>query len=201
MKNIPLVLGTLLMWVNLIAQTEEVIKITKVPQSAEKYIPNGYIPFDVISGNLNLDKYPDMIIALKSAEEDTAWDNLENYKRPLLILLGESDRTYKLFTKNDNVLYSFLDKGIVGDPYEEIKITNGSFSIRQTSGGASFAEEQILTFKYSPQNNNWYLFKKSTESWFRDRSKKDIEKKDVQVSNQYKDKFGMISIKSFNNEY
>ena len=77
--------------------------IAKLPNNIAEFVPKGYEVLDTTFGNLNLDKFQDLIMVLKSPKEDTL-DSYEN-PRPLLILLGEKNGTYKRAFQNNNAVY------------------------------------------------------------------------------------------------
>jgi hypothetical protein len=124
-----------------------------------QFVPEGYVILDTISGDLNLDQYADMLMILKKNEEETDED-----RRPLLILLGQEDNTCKLAVRNDNVVLGANDGGVMGDPYVKMVINKGYFSV-EFNGGSSSRWIRIITFKYSPDDNYWFLHKDSEEGY------------------------------------
>jgi hypothetical protein len=161
-----------------------------------KFIPKGYIVIDTAIGNLNLDKYKDIILVVKAIGEDTAeytWD----YKRLLILLLGNSGKTFTFAARNDNILFTYDRSNPFGDSYEGIQINNGLFKIRQHSGGASLASEEEITFKFSITDKTWYLFKVVEESWTRNRTRKGIEKANNETMIYTQKHFGIVSIKNY----
>jgi hypothetical protein len=135
-----------------------------------KSLPSGFIPenyaiLDTASGDLNLDTYPDMILILKKHGEDSTSDVVEHpEKRPLLILLGQQDKSYKLAARCDNAVYCVDCGGMMGDPFQEIVIKKGFFSIEHY-GGSSWRWTRTVTFKYADDDNYWYLFKDGGDSY------------------------------------
>jgi hypothetical protein len=82
------------------------------------FVPDGYTVLDTTSGDLNLHQFADMIMVLKKNGEDTTSDvNEHPEKRPLLILIGQADSTYKLAAKSDNAVYCIDCGGVMGDPF------------------------------------------------------------------------------------
>lgn len=69
-------------------------------------------------------------------EEETSIIDEDPVKRPLYILTGQSDQSYKLAAKNDNVVYCVNCGGIMGDPFSGIAIKNGYFSVEHYGGSA-----------------------------------------------------------------
>ncbi|MEC5146125.1 hypothetical protein [Chitinophaga sp. 212800010-3] len=123
------------------------------------FVPAGYNILDTATGDLNLDPYPDVILVLYKPGEDSTSDVVEHpEKRPLLILLGQANHGYKLAARNDNAVYCVDGGGMMGDPFENVVIKKGYFSIEHY-GGSSWRWTRIITFRYSAADKNWYLHK------------------------------------------
>lgn len=139
--------------------------IKNLPASLAQFVPEGYAALDTTSGDLNLDQFLDMIMILKKNGEDTTSDVVEDpEKRPLLILVGQSDHSYKLAARSDNAVYCIDCGGVMGDPFMEIAIKKGYFSVEHY-GGSGWRWTRTITFKYSPADNNWYLHKDGGDSF------------------------------------
>lgn len=139
--------------------------IKDLPPSLAQFVPEGYTDLDTTSGDLNLDQYSDMIMVLKKNGEDTTSDVIEQpEKRPLLILLGQADNTFKLAARNDNAVYCIDCGGMMGDPFMQIVIKKGYFSVEHY-GGSAWRWTRTITFKYSPADNYWYLHKDGGDSF------------------------------------
>lgn len=142
-----------------IHQEDEVV----VPAAIKKYIPAGFEALNVTKGDLNRDAYADIILVLKKkGEEKTSDVNDHPEKRPLLILLGQADKSFKLAAKSSNAVYCVDCGGMMGDPFTGISIKNGYFSVEHY-GGSGHRWTRIVTFKYAPQEKNWFLFKDGGE--------------------------------------
>ncbi|MCF1716185.1 hypothetical protein L0U88_16205 [Flavihumibacter sp. RY-1] len=125
----------------------------------EKFIPEGYSLLDSATGDLNLDKYPDKLLVLKINGEDSMANDVDHtVKRPLLILIGQANKSFTLAARNDNAVYCVNCGGMMGDPYMGIVIKKGYFSIEHY-GGSAWRWTRIITFKYSTADKNWYLNK------------------------------------------
>lgn len=129
-------------------------------QRFQKFINTGYTILDVIEGDLNLDKYPDAILTLRKIEEDnynvTRLEEIQ-MERPMLLLIGQEDKTYMLAAKNDNALRCLNCFGELGDYFSEMGIKKGFFGISENVGGGSFRGYSRYTFEYSRSKKNWYL--------------------------------------------
>ena len=133
--------------------------INNLPSTLTQFIKPGYTVLDTTAGDLNLDSYPDMIMVLKKDGEETTSDVTEHpEKRPLLILLGRADQTYQLAAESNNAVYCIDCGGVMGDPFMDIVIKKGYFSVEHY-GGSGWRWTRTITFKYSPDDSRWYLHK------------------------------------------
>lgn len=174
--------------------------IRNLPQNIASFIPKGFSAIDTTSGDLNLDDYPDMILVLKNNLEDSTInsDDDKQQKRPLYILIGQADNTYKLVRKNDNAIECKGCGGVGGDPFTGITIKNGYFSLEHgISGGQHW--ENIITFKYDKAKADWFLYKDGFISYkYNESNDPDAEAliKDVEKIRTVKD-FGIIPFESY----
>jgi hypothetical protein len=53
---------------------------------------------------------------------------------------------------------------MMGDPFQEVVIKKGFFSIEHY-GGSGWRWTRTITFKYTADDNNWYLFKDGGDSF------------------------------------
>ncbi|MBE7170584.1 MAG: hypothetical protein INR73_08335 [Williamsia sp.] len=121
-------------------------------------LPN-YSVLDTATGDLNGDSLPDKLLLLKKKGEDTSSDVTEHpEKRPLMILTGQADGTYKLAARNDNAVLCVDCGGVMGDPYMRLVIKGGYFSV-EMAGGSSWRWTRTVTFRYAPSEHNWLLYK------------------------------------------
>jgi len=124
--------------------------------SIDQFIPEGYELVSTTSGDLNLDKYPDIILILNKLEVEEESSGI----RPLLILLGQKDGSYKLFASNENVVMGGQAGGMMGEPLQGVTIEKGSFTVEHTYGSRELTNTEV-TFKYSAEDNDWFLYEYS----------------------------------------
>jgi len=153
-----------------------------------EFVPKGFQILDSITGDLNLDAFPDMLLILKINGEDTMYDAL----RPLLILSGQANNSFKLEARNDSVVLCRSCGGVFGDPYDSSVIKNGYFSI-QHYGGSNWRWTRIITFKYNKEKNKWILHKDARKSFHTS----DPEKTEAIITNP-KD-FDVLPFEKFSN--
>jgi len=120
----------------------------------------GYEILDTVTGDLNRDKYRDLLVVLKLSIEE----NNSEATRPLLIYLGQKSGVLKLIARNDNVVLCRNCGGIYGDPYSRMVIKNGYFTIEHY-GGSNWRWTRYITFKYSSKDSKWYLHKDGGDSY------------------------------------
>ena len=157
-----------------------------LPQKISKFIPNGYTLIDTAMGNLNFDKYQDIILVLGTVGEDTTFEA----RRPLLLLLGRADKTFTLAARNDNVVYCYQCGGVFGDPYAGVEIKKGMFTVHHF-GGSNDRWSNDITFKYSQSDMRWYLYKIVDKGW----SIFHVDK--VETSIQTKKNFGVVLFEKY----
>ncbi|NLL28705.1 MAG: hypothetical protein GX259_07900 [Bacteroidales bacterium] len=136
------------------------------PNELLEFLPTNYSILNATSGDLNLDGINDYILVLKKNDEDSLFfvsDGPE--KRPLLILIRDKNNKLKLVRRNDNTVYCFGCGGIMGDPFMGITIKNGYFSVEHY-GGSAWRWTRIITYKYSKKDNEWFLHKDGSESFY-----------------------------------
>jgi hypothetical protein len=175
--------------------------VDTLPQSLKTFIPAGYSAIHLSSGDANLDGLTDKILVLRKNTEEITSNYGEDKpdKRPLLLLLGQADETYRLAIRNDNAAYCIDCGGAFGDPFTGTTIKNGFFSIEHgIAGGLHW--EHVITFKYDKTKNKWFLYKDHFISYkLNDSDNPDAEAlvKETDQLKTVKD-FGMVSFDTFN---
>lgn len=106
-----------------------------VPSNLKNFVLKGYDVLDITKGDLNRDAYPDAIMILCKKDEKETSDVIDHpEKRPLLVLIGQADKTYKLAVSSNNAVYCVDCGGQMGDPFTGITIKNGYFSVEHYGG-------------------------------------------------------------------
>jgi len=147
------------------SKDEPEVKAEDYAKQLEQFIPKGYSILDTSRGDLNLDEFADMILILKKDnEQETSAMADDPEKRPLFILIGQSDGILKKAAKNENSVYCVNCGGVYGDPYEGIVIKNGYFSIEHY-GGSNWKWTRTVTYHYSKKDQQWYLHKDGGEQF------------------------------------
>ena len=111
-----------------------------------------YTVLDTAMGDLNMDRIEDKIIVYKSLLEINQGES----KRPLEIYLGQSDGTFLFAESNENVVLCYACGGVFGDPYEDVIIENGSFTVSHY-GGSNWRWTRAITFSFVKDYNTWLL--------------------------------------------
>lgn len=139
--------------------------IDNLPNELLEFVPTNFSVLDAISGDLNLDEINDYILVLKKNGEDSLSNAVDNpERRPLMILIREKDNKLQLVRRNNNTVYCIDCGGMMGDPFMGITIKNGYFSVEHY-GGSAWRWTRIITYKYSKQDNEWFLHKDGSESF------------------------------------
>lgn len=136
-----------------------------VPDSVllQPYVPAGYRILDIATGDLNRDIYPDKLVALDSVETDSA-SHGSFALRPLLLLTGSAQGRYTIAARNDHTVLCSGCGGMMGDPYQQMVIKNGYFSVEHY-GGTGWRWTHIVTFKYRAVDQHWYLHREGGDSF------------------------------------
>ena len=138
-----------------------VIDNENLTEELSAFIPDGYSYLGHKYGDLNKDDLKtDAILALKNNQEENSTEEL---LRPLLILSRQADNSLQLEAQNDNVVYCSACGGTMGDPFQDIAIKNGYFSVEHY-GGSRFRWFSVTTFKYDSAKKDWFLHKQGTET-------------------------------------
>lgn len=157
MKQLPLLLMFFIMVVSCKEKTEESSIDKDSPEALLKFIPKNYMLKDTVRGDLNLDGIKDLILVLNKEGEEQTSDVIDNpEKRLMLILLGQKNNTYQKARQSENAIYCFDCGGMLGDPFQTIKIKDGEFAIEHF-GGSSWRWARTSTFKYIKDSEDWYL--------------------------------------------
>jgi hypothetical protein len=130
-----------------------------------EYNLSGYSILDTTSGDLNRDTYKDLILIYKKENEDKTSDGIDNpVYRPLLIYIGQSDGNFQLTAKNEKAVLCYDCGGMMGDPFSQVVIGNGYFTVEHY-GGSAWRWTRFVTFKYLTNDSNWYLHRDCGDSF------------------------------------
>jgi hypothetical protein len=138
----------------LIKLGERSSRVDKIPQSITNVVPSNCKLYFCAIGDLNRDKYDDAIL-ISADKHQECW-----------ILTGTSDHSFKINIIKDidtllwGVSVYFNDARAFEEPFFDIVIKNGYFSIEQYGGVSGNNKSIHLThFKYLKEENNWVLFR------------------------------------------
>jgi hypothetical protein len=124
------------------------------------FVPSGFSLLDFEYGDLNRDELKnDAILVLQPETGDTL-----DAMRPVLILVQQEDGSLQQVARNNGVVLCQGCGGVLGDPYQDIAIKNGYFSLEHF-GGSRYKWNLIITFKYDPNKDTWVLHKYGEESY------------------------------------
>ena len=159
-----------------------------------QYIPDSMTVLDTAFGDLNLDNFKDLIIVLKTKNEEIREDLMDNPNRPLLIFVAIANNQFKFLSRNDNIVKCFSCGGTMGDPYVDIVIKNGYFSVEHY-GGSRERWTQITTFKYDKSKNDFFLHRDSEEVI--DILTSEDNPKTISSTNKTKKDFGIVKFSDY----
>lgn len=132
-----------------------------------KFIPDDYEVLDTAMGDLNMDGINDLLLVIRKKTEDTlTYGNYEYAeKRPLLVLIRQTDSSYNLERENDSAVMCINCGEIVrSDPFTGLKIKNGYFSVEHGVAEGGQHWRTVTTFKYDKTLKEWLLYKIGSET-------------------------------------
>lgn len=119
--------------------------------------PNGFAILDTSFGDLNGDQVEDVVVVYKRVNEEQLWqDSSQESLRPLLIYLGQLDGTMRFSERSDNAVMCHMCGGAFGDPFLEVAIKEGQFTVHHL-GGSSDRWTRSTSFAYDKVESTWML--------------------------------------------
>ncbi len=147
MKKLLVLPMLLVMGLQIFAQSKSV-----KPGQLRPFIPKDYSVLAYKTGDLNQDKYPDVVLALKYDHEADS----DQTARPLLILFGKKGGGLSLYARNDSVVLCKGCGGMFGDPFDGLTIKGRYFSL-EYYGGSRYRWNRFTTFRYDPEKKDFVL--------------------------------------------
>jgi hypothetical protein len=160
----------------------------EVPPEVQQHVLEGYFPIFLEKGDLNGDNREDYIMVLQMEGENSV-----DKERPSLILIRASNGSLHLAKRNDKVVYCEGCGGMMGDPFQQIRITKNRFVVSHY-GGSAWRWSVDCTFAYSRRDDTWQLVRVESVSFHA--SDPDSDTKETTVHEPPRD-FGKIDIADF----
>lgn len=137
-----------------------------LPAAIRRALPAGYTVLDAAQGDLNRDALPDWLVVLHRPDEAKTSDVIDHpTKRPLLVFVGGAGGTYTLAARSDNAVYCVDCGGMMGDPFMDLVIKRGYFTVEHY-GGSAQRWTRLVTFKYDPAARTWLLHRDGHEHFY-----------------------------------
>ncbi|BCY28946.1 hypothetical protein [Flavobacterium okayamense] len=123
-------------------------------QSVEDFIPNGYVLYDTIYGDLNKDKLDDCILIVKETYKENIvtnrFDEIVDRNRRGIIILFKNENGYQKATENLNCFSSENeDGGAYYPPQLSFDVKRGNLIIHYAHGRYGWWK---YTFRYQDSN-------------------------------------------------
>ena len=134
-----------------------------VPAAAKPFVAPRMRPLAFEVADLNRDGRPDAVLVLEPALKPGD-DEFEERPRPLLILVGQSDGTYREAARNAKVVYCSRCGGMMGDPFQGVTAGPGTFTV-ENAGGSSWRWGVSYRFNYSRRDDAWQLVRVREEDF------------------------------------
>jgi hypothetical protein len=139
--------------------------VPPLPAVIRRALPAGYTVLDAAQGDLNRDALPDWLVVLHRPNEAKTSDVIDHpTKRPLLVFVGGAGGTYTLAARSDNAVYCVDCGGMMGDPFMDLVIKKGYFTVEHY-GGSAQRWTRFVTFKYDPAARTWLLHRDGHENF------------------------------------
>ena len=135
-----------------------------------------------------------MILVLNKNGEDSISTIEKPVKRKFLILIGQSNNTYKLVSQNENLIYFYGYDLNFKDAFVDVNIEKGRFTIDHY-GGFAHRWGRSTAFEYYPPIGNWFLF--DDEYSIMDASNTEEPNKLISEQKINSDAYGKIQVDKF----
>jgi hypothetical protein len=165
---------------------------SKIQELVESKFKNSRL-LEIIIGDLNTDAHQDIIaITTRTCLNQEGTDTTKTICRKVLFFINTGLDQFKLEAYNDNIIdCSTCGGGGVGDPYQSIRIQNGSITF-ESFYGACDKTTIFKVYKYDLRKKNWYLKEIRTESYSCNQEPVQGETK-INKSIETIDDFGIVS--------
>ena len=137
--------------------------VPEIPAAAAPFVATGTRPLAFETADLNRDGRADAILVLEPILKPGD-DAFAERPRPLLILVGQPDGTFREAARNAKVVYCSACGGAMGDPFQGVDAGAGTFTVHN-AGGSSWRWGVEYTFNYSRRDDAWQLVR-VTENTF-----------------------------------
>lgn len=127
----------------------------EIPEELNPFVPKGHEALDFATGDLDGDGRADAILVLKGPAEIAETDDMETH-RPLLLLIRQPDGRLKQERRTDRLVYCRTCGGMMGDPYMDVVIAKGAFTVSHY-GGSAWRWGADYTFAYDRARKDWFL--------------------------------------------
>jgi len=139
---------------------EASLQFPKAGRSLQSFVPPGWFILRQAKGDLNQDGQEDAALVVANKKEKDSDLREEDMPRYLLLLFKTTDG-YQLSASSDKAILLKRDGGMLGDPFQELKIERGAV-VFNFYGGSRDRWGGLYRFRY--QNGDWYLIGKTIDT-------------------------------------
>lgn len=176
-----------LLWATTALAESEYLDDSKIPAEIKPFILPGTRALALEAADLNGDNLKDYLLVLEKP-------GVEEGQRPLLIIVRTADGKLKLAKRNDKVVFCSTCGGMMGDPFQGVRVSAKSFTVDHY-GGSGWRWSTATTFNYSRRDKTWQLVMVRNETFHAG----DPEKVETTIHKPPRD-FGKIDIADFDPE-
>jgi hypothetical protein len=134
-----------------------------VPAEVRPFVLEGHRVLDYAAGDLDGDGRPDAVLVLEAPGEASGEDE-GGPPRPMLLLVRRADGRLEVAKRNDRVVLCGRCGGMMGDPYQGVRIERGHFRVSHY-GGSSWRWGLVREFAYDAARRDWMLERTEDEQF------------------------------------
>ena len=135
--------------------TPEAPALPRHVDTPDDIAPRDWVILAEAKGDLNQDQKSDAVVILTHSDSSPV---NPQYQRILVVLLA-TDKGFELNTVSQTAVRSHHTGGILGDPFQELKIERGTFVITHYAGSR---DRWGFSHRYRFQNDGWFLIGRTT---------------------------------------
>ena len=126
-------------------------------KSLEALVPADWVVLAEAKGDLNQDAKDDAVVIL--THSDTSYENPQHQR--ILVVLLATDTGYEVSAVSPTAVLSRFSGGVLGDPFQELRIERGTFVIVHYGGSR---HRWGFTNRFRFQDEDWFLIGRTTET-------------------------------------
>jgi len=140
------------------------IALKDLPPEVRPFVAAGTRAIALERGDLNGDGRPDYVLVLERPDAPPTNADAEGGQRTLLVLVRQAGGALKEAARNDKVVCCGTCGGMMGDPFQQLRVGPNSFTVSQY-GGSGWRWSVEVRFAYSRRDDRWQLVRVEEQSF------------------------------------